>query len=227
MLKLITMTDKEFNNILFKRRESLKKEIEFIDGILNLESSQEFETSLCSFIGRNQNSIADELRLTINGDKVCLHSHNESLSSKHLSNLSTKVRYYGGGVAVPIDVHFKGKDKDTTWKNYLLDVIEKLGGEAKTSDIAYTIIQANKDLSFIQARQTAADILPELVKEGKLDIKKGESKKEGNLYTLKFSINKKTDFESVYKVYNSLPSLGSNSVKCEIKSTDDWKLSHK
>jgi hypothetical protein len=91
-------------------------------------------------------------------------------------------KFYGGGRGIPI---LPPKSETITWKKYLLGVIEMLGGEGKTNDIANAIILSNKDITYTKARQTAADMLPELVDEGKLFVIKGESRKEGNTYSLK------------------------------------------
>ena len=164
------MNQKEFKKVLEKYRSDKAREIDLIDALLehvkneNLNDSLE---SICSFWSKD-NSLLWMKSL----DNNC-----KSNNFKHQGSYSINTYLWN------ID-HLYPKSDDMTWKEYLMYILQQFDKEAKTSDIAKLIIQANRDLTFNKARQTAADILPELVKDNKVEVIKGDSRKEGNSYQL-------------------------------------------
>jgi hypothetical protein len=173
--KLIEMPNKELHNILIERRKKLHKELELLDKLIESDTDK---------------NLLDVYRAVIDGilesDKpnTRIESKTYTIDSKSLklwerSNANDYIFWFKhhGDNKLP-------KKEDRTWKNYLIDVILELGGEARTSDIANFIILNNKDLTFAKARQIAADLLPELVEKGSLTVEKGDSKKEGHLYKI-------------------------------------------
>ena len=179
------MPNKELIKILKERREELLKELDAIDTLITSESNNgtidTYLRVLDGFLSKEQHRKEVEEYF----DNVFKHSDKgyEAVRNTFVSygkddpkNYFLWFQHYAGN-KFP-------KPEDRTWKNYLIDVILELGGEAKTSDIANFIILNNKDLNFSKARQVAADLLPELVDKGLLKVEKGDSKKEGHLYKI-------------------------------------------
>ena len=162
------MNQKEFIKVLENYREEKVREINLIDALLEQikkESLNDAITSIWSFLLNDNDS------LSFKGRNNCMSVNYKS------NNFSLNTAIWNINHILP-------KSEEKTWKEYLMYILEQFDKEAKTSDIAKLIIQANKDLTFNKARQTAADILPELVKDNKVEVIKGDSRKEGNTYQI-------------------------------------------
>lgn len=163
----------KLNKLLEDRRNELLKELESIEVILNAKDSYFDINYLFPYFK------PPELKGCVN-----LGTEINYLGDIDFNSNISRYKYFGGGKVIPI----VEKDSNTTWKSYLIDVIRRLNGTAKTNEIAEVMINSINELSFVKARQIAADLLPELVLEGKLEVEKGTSRKEGHTYKLKTGI---------------------------------------
>ena len=68
------------------------------------------------------------------------------------------------------------------WKDYFYLVIKEIGGKVKTGEIANAVIKVNRNYTYNRIRQEAATKLPLLVKENRLKVTLGVTKKDGNTY---------------------------------------------
>jgi predicted glycosyltransferase len=179
------MPNKELIKILKERQGELLKELDAINTMLTSKSDKEIvDTYLKVFDGLLEK---EQHRKEIEEyfDNVFKHTDKNYIDTRDTgtswvkSNANNYIFWFKhhGENKLP-------KKEDRTWKNYLIDVILELGGQARTSDIANFIILNNKELTFSKARQIAADLLPELVEKGLLNVEKGDSKKEGHLYKI-------------------------------------------
>lgn len=169
------MNNETLNKILLERKKELLKELEAIDIIIDATDSKDVYSEIVKLISVPP-TIIPQGSISL-GTKILEHNDADfQVSFDHL-----KHKFYGGGKMIPI----VRKVENVTWKSYLIEVIKKLDGSAKTNDIAEVMIYSIKDLSFVRARQIAADLLPELVNDGLLDVEKGNSKKEGHTYMIK------------------------------------------
>lgn len=173
------MKNEVLNKLLTERKKEILKELEAIDILIDATDSNVFYEEFYSKFF--QDDYSNHMNVIKSG--LC------SLSNKINDNMI----YYGGGKTIP----YVKKDDNSTWKEYLLEVLKELKGNAKTNDIAEVLILSNKDLSFVKARQIAADLLPELVEEGLIEVEKGGSRKEGHTYMLKN--NRKFNIDEMIK----------------------------
>lgn len=72
---------------------------------------------------------------------------------------------------------------DKTWKEYTMQVLNNYG-QAKSSDIADSMIFANPDINADRIKRAVIVELSNLAKEGKIN-KKGKSRKMGFLFSVK------------------------------------------
>jgi hypothetical protein len=179
------MDNETLNKFLKERKDILLKELEAIDVLLVAVDSKDVYSDIVnilieSAVATPQGSIAIDTKV-IEPKEIDF-----TVGMKH-----SKTKWYGGGRMIPI----VRKPEKCTWKEYLVEVIKRLDGKGKTNEIAEVMINSVNDLSFVKARQIAADLLPELVEEGLLNVEKGNSKKEGHTYMLKeYKLNKVKDY---------------------------------
>lgn len=180
------MLSNELNKILLIRRKELLKQLESLDALIDATDDQDFYKLLTnSYLNQICGSKAldvkaedsDSCKFINEGSTSKITMKHCNVAKEEISNPNYFNTWFVSGTKRKLT-----KTTDKTWKAYLLDVIENLGGESKTSTIAKFIINNNDNLTFVQARQIAADILPELVKDGYLEVEKGDSKKEGHIY---------------------------------------------
>jgi len=79
-------------------------------------------------------------------------------------------------------INIKSKTEIDTWKEYIFSVMKSIGGKLKSKDIADAILNANKDVSKERVYSVTRDKISELVKEGRVVVKVGLSRKIGNVY---------------------------------------------
>lgn len=80
--------------------------------------------------------------------------------------------------------NIKSKTDVETWKDYVFYVIKSIGGKLKSKDIADAILNANSNVSKERVFSVTRDKLAELVKEEKINVEAGLSRKLGNTYEL-------------------------------------------
>lgn len=189
MSKGFEMLNKELHKLLNKRRDELLEELNAIDVVLASDKSDVHNSLFKYYVNEGSNWIdgtkiyTDYLRFIVspNDNKNWNKLHTDGEQDEVLCKLNAcwaDLKSNNFGTVIPV----VPKDEESTWKEYLRVVIERLGGKARTGDVANVMINSIKDLSFVRARQIASDLLPELVGDGKLEIVRGESRKEGNTY---------------------------------------------
>lgn len=77
----------------------------------------------------------------------------------------------------------KSKTDAETWKDYIFNVMKSIGGKLKSKDIADVIFSANSNVvTKERVFSVTRDKLAELVKEEKIAVEVGLSRKIGNIY---------------------------------------------
>lgn len=77
----------------------------------------------------------------------------------------------------------KSKTDTETWKDYIFNVMKSIGGKLKSKDIADAIFKANNNtVTKERVFSVTRDKLAELVKEEKIAVEVGFSRKVGNIY---------------------------------------------
>ena len=71
-----------------------------------------------------------------------------------------------------------------SWNEYVLFMLNEIGGKGKSRDVANAIDSANSDISIKRAINASQDKLSRLLKEGKIKANKPQYKKEGYLYEI-------------------------------------------
>ncbi len=178
------MNDETLNKYLLKRKKELLMELEAVEILIDASHSKDVYSEIVKLL-------IDTAYFTSQGS---IQIDTKVIEPKDIDVVGIKAskhKFYGGGRMIPI----VRKTEKATWKEYLIEVLRRLEGRSKTNDIAEVMINSIKDLSFVRARQIAADLLPELVIEGLLDIEKGNSKKEGHTYIVKdYKLNRVKDY---------------------------------
>ncbi len=104
-------------------------------------------------------------------DKILSRSSNSKASSGESKPIETPV----SGSGIPP----KG---DHSWNEYILMVLEALGGKAKSREVAKAIVESNNDITPARARDASSDKLSRLLAAGKITAIKPRHKKEGYTY---------------------------------------------
>lgn len=77
----------------------------------------------------------------------------------------------------------KSKTDAETWKDYIFNVMKSIGGKLKSKDIADAIFNANNNIvTKERVFSVTRDKLAELVKEERIAVEIGLSRKIGNIY---------------------------------------------
>ena len=71
-----------------------------------------------------------------------------------------------------------------SWIDYVLFMLNEIGGKGKSRDVANAVDSANTDISIDRAVNASQDKLSRLLKEGKIKAIKPQHKKEGYLYEI-------------------------------------------
>ncbi|GEM_PF-6003571 len=169
------MNNGTLNKFLIERKKELLKELDAIDVLIDASDSKDVYSEVVKLLSER---ITFTPQGSTRAETKILEPKDVDIS---IGMAASQVKFYGGGKMIPI----VRKAENTTWKYYLVEVIKRLEGSCKTNDIAEVMIYSIKDLSFVRARQIAADLLPELVNDGLLEVEKGGSKKEGHTYMVK------------------------------------------
>jgi hypothetical protein len=80
--------------------------------------------------------------------------------------------------------NIKSKTDVETWKDYIFYVMKSIGGKLKSKDIAEVIFSSNSNITKERVYSVTRDKLAELVKEEKITVEVGLSRKVGNIYEL-------------------------------------------
>lgn len=120
---------------------------------------------------------------------------------KELDAICALINVYEGDTNVKADTYVKAKrlqPKSTdgidvrgnkNWKDYAYYILEKLGGEAKASDVIQKVIELNPSIDKKTIRNAIVSKLSQLYRDKTIDAIIPDSQKDGYIYKIKKESN--------------------------------------